>query len=157
MVRNQIQEVTELGSSLNSLPNCGVVALCFRRPLVLECKLVFPSIDTDRNRRIVVLHKTNVREFIPGSDVGLWCPAGQFSRSLQGQMNVVQFQSVLHMTVRGSAGFDWTGIILASADQLRCARRRDRVHYAAAHGCNIMPKQKLVSQQSSQAVIERTA
>src|SRR6266700_1838507 len=117
--------MTELGRSLNSLPNCHVVALCFRRPLVLECKLVFASINSDRNRRIVVLHKTNAREFIPGPDVGLWCPAGQFSGSLQGQMNVVQFQSVLHMTVGGSAGFDWTGIILAFTDQLRCARWRN--------------------------------
>jgi hypothetical protein len=123
----------------------------------LECKLVFASINSDRNRRIVVLHKTNVRQFIPGSDVGLWCPAGQFSRSLQGQMNVVQFQSVLHMTVTGSAEFDWTGIILASADQLRCASGRNRIHYAPVHGWNLMPKQKLVSQQSSQAVIERIA
>src|SRR5581483_1392388 len=82
MVGNQIQEVVEPSFCLNPPPNCDVVALRFRRPLVLKRKLIFPSINSDRNRCIVVLHKTNAREFIPGPDVGLGCPAGQFARSL---------------------------------------------------------------------------
>ena len=86
--------MAEFGFRLNPLPDPLVVTLCFCGAFVFQGKAVFPIIQADCNRGIVVLHITNICEFVARPDVGLRRPADEHAGALQRQVNIVESQLI---------------------------------------------------------------
>src|SRR6516164_7002140 len=119
------------GFRFNPFPDSLVMPSSLRSSLVLQGKAVFAVVQTHCNRGIVVLHITNIREFVARANVGLWRPADEHASALEGKVNVIEFQRVWYVAARRSTTVHRAGVVLPLAYDLRYASSRYRVHDTA--------------------------
>jgi len=83
---------------------------------MLEGKAVLVVVNANRDHCVIVLHESNSREFVARPDVRLRRPTNERAALLQRKVNVIEFQSVLHVTVGLLANVRGPGVILSSAN-----------------------------------------